>query len=109
MQHGYRTLMTRGMKGCYVYFTDGPLERYFRGRLGRSSISSKQLEKILRAAVYQPGRSALRPGAGVIAAASCSKVKGLISVRAAPRAGVSSSDTSPIAKITFSPGKRDLA
>jgi len=50
IKNTYRTLMTRGMKGCYVYFTDGPLERYFRSRLGRSSISSKRVEKILRAA-----------------------------------------------------------
>jgi hypothetical protein len=50
IKNTYRTLMTRGMKGCYVYFTDGPLERYFRSRLGLSSISSKEVEKILRAA-----------------------------------------------------------
>lgn len=29
----YRTLMTRGMKGCYVYFTDKETEQYFRGRI----------------------------------------------------------------------------
>jgi uncharacterized protein len=50
IKNTYRTLMTRGMKGCYVHFTDGPLERYFRSRLGRSSIPSKGVEKILRGA-----------------------------------------------------------
>jgi len=50
IKNTYRTLMTRGMKGCYVYFTDGPLERYFRSRLGRSSISPKGVEKILSVA-----------------------------------------------------------
>jgi len=31
----YRTLLTRGMKGCYVYFTDKDIERYFRERMER--------------------------------------------------------------------------
>jgi len=25
----YRTLLTRGMKGCYVYFVDKPTEEFF--------------------------------------------------------------------------------
>jgi hypothetical protein len=29
----YRTLLTRGMKGCYVYFTDKHTEEYFRERM----------------------------------------------------------------------------
>ena len=29
----YRTLLTRGMKGCYVYFTDKETEGYFRERM----------------------------------------------------------------------------
>jgi uncharacterized protein len=29
----YRTLLTRGMKGCYVYFTDKVTEYYFRNRM----------------------------------------------------------------------------
>jgi DUF2075 family protein len=33
IKNTYRTLMTRGMKGCYVYFTDRTTEQYFRGRL----------------------------------------------------------------------------
>lgn len=33
IKNTYRTLMTRGMKGCYVYFTDKPTERFFRSRL----------------------------------------------------------------------------
>jgi len=31
----YRTLLTRGMKGCYVYFTDKETEEYFRGKMER--------------------------------------------------------------------------
>lgn len=33
IKNTYRTLMTRGMKGCYVYFEDKNLEEYFRERL----------------------------------------------------------------------------
>ena len=33
IKNTYRTLMTRGMKGCYVYFTDKETEQYFKDRL----------------------------------------------------------------------------
>ena len=33
VKNTYRTLMTRGMKGCYVYCTDAPLTAYLRSRL----------------------------------------------------------------------------
>ena len=33
IKNTYRTLMTRGMKGCYVYFTDKEMEKYFRAAL----------------------------------------------------------------------------
>jgi uncharacterized protein len=36
IKNTYRTLMTRGMKGCYVYFTDKAAEQLFRSRLTRS-------------------------------------------------------------------------
>jgi DUF2075 family protein len=29
----YRVLLTRGMKGCYVYFMDKDTERFFRSRM----------------------------------------------------------------------------
>ncbi len=29
----YRILMTRGMKGCYVYFVDKEVEKYFKNRI----------------------------------------------------------------------------
>jgi len=31
----YKTLMTRGMKGCYVYFVDKKVEQYFRNRMSK--------------------------------------------------------------------------
>ena len=33
VKNTYRTLLTRGMKGCYVYCTDKPLADYLRSRL----------------------------------------------------------------------------
>jgi DUF2075 family protein len=33
VKNTYRTLMTRGMKGCYVYCTDAPLAEFLRSRL----------------------------------------------------------------------------
>lgn len=33
IKNTYRTLMTRGIKGCYVYFVDKETEEYFRGKL----------------------------------------------------------------------------
>lgn len=35
IKNTYRTLMTRGMKGCYVYCCDAALAEYLRGRLGQ--------------------------------------------------------------------------
>lgn len=33
IRNTYRTLMSRGMKGCYVYFTDPDVAQYFRERI----------------------------------------------------------------------------
>jgi uncharacterized protein len=33
IKNTYRTLFTRGLKGCYVYFTDKETEEYFRNRI----------------------------------------------------------------------------
>jgi DUF2075 family protein len=45
IRNTYRTLMTRGMKGCYVYFTDKAAERFFRSRL-KPSIGAVPLSKV---------------------------------------------------------------
>ena len=36
IRNTYRTLMTRGMKGCYVYFTDKATAEYFKDRLAHA-------------------------------------------------------------------------
>lgn len=37
IKNTYRTLMTRGQKGCYVYFVDQETRNYFESRLGASA------------------------------------------------------------------------
>lgn len=45
VKNTYRTLMTRGMKGCYVYCTDAPLAAYLRSRLLSTSTTVDVLEE----------------------------------------------------------------
>ena len=33
IKNTYKTLMTRGMKGCYIYCTDKEIEEYFKNAL----------------------------------------------------------------------------
>ena len=39
IRNTYRTLMTRGMKGCYIYCTDSEVAMYFQKRLTRMVLS----------------------------------------------------------------------
>ncbi len=41
IKNTYRTLMTRGMKGCYVYFVDKETEKYFKDRIDLSTPTEK--------------------------------------------------------------------
>lgn len=43
IKNTYRTLMTRGMKGCYVYCTDPGLQKYLHRRL---SVYTEAIEKL---------------------------------------------------------------
>ncbi|MDD4921742.1 MAG: DUF2075 domain-containing protein [Bacteroidales bacterium] len=43
IKNTYRTLMTRGMKGCYVYFCNIELEKYFREKVIVSDEAKMQL------------------------------------------------------------------
>lgn len=45
IKNTYRTLMTRGIKGCYVYCTDRALARYLRSRLRKTSESAGAIAK----------------------------------------------------------------
>jgi len=38
----YKTLMTRGIKGCYVYFVDKNTEKYFKSRMNINSSAKKE-------------------------------------------------------------------
>ena len=44
IKNTYRTLMTRGMKGCYVYCTDAALAQYFKKLLKQKVIKGKVYE-----------------------------------------------------------------
>lgn len=37
IKNTYRTLMTRGMKGCYIYCTDSETNEWFKGLMGRAT------------------------------------------------------------------------
>ncbi len=43
IRNTYKTLMTRGMKGCYVYFCDIETSVYFKSRLAPENSASKRL------------------------------------------------------------------
>lgn len=44
IKNTYRTLMTRGLKGCYVYCTDAELAAFLRGRIAGQSESDPQAD-----------------------------------------------------------------
>lgn len=44
IKNTYRTLMTRGMKGCYVYATDPQVAAYFAARLQRQAAVEQTVE-----------------------------------------------------------------
>lgn len=45
VKNTYRTLMTRGMKGCYVYCCDPELQKYFKQRI---AFTSNEYENVTR-------------------------------------------------------------
>lgn len=53
IKNTYRTLMTRGMKGCYVYFCDKDLEEYFKNRIAIAkeipAVSETKILKLITA------------------------------------------------------------
>ncbi len=56
VKNTYRTLLTRGMKGCYVYCTDKPLAAYLRSRLHLASetVAPEVPQAISRAVTSAP-------------------------------------------------------
>lgn len=41
IKNTYRTLMTRGQKGCYVYFVDDETQKYFESRIVKERVTEK--------------------------------------------------------------------
>jgi uncharacterized protein len=57
IKNTYRTLMTRGMKGCYVYFIDAETAEFFRSRLrGRGVIETVKTVLPLQVQEQLPSR-----------------------------------------------------
>ena len=59
IKNTYRTLMTRGMKGCYVYCTDKETTEYFRARL--QGVRAPVVDQPLPAAAIVPEPVDIRP------------------------------------------------
>lgn len=47
IRNTYRTLMTRGQKGCYVYCTDSELASYLKARLSKVYSQQKEVTELL--------------------------------------------------------------
>ena len=47
IRNTYRTLMTRGQKGCYVYCTDQELTNYLKSRLTKVEAQRKEVVELL--------------------------------------------------------------
>jgi len=45
IKNTYRTLMTRGQKGCYVYFVDEEARQYFKSRVDTVPVEEQQLPR----------------------------------------------------------------
>jgi DUF2075 family protein/SOS-response transcriptional repressor LexA len=61
VKNTYRTLMTRGMKGCYVYCTDKPLAAYLRSRLTTGQHAAKSAASSAAPAGATPKPAAAAP------------------------------------------------
>ena len=59
VKNTYRTLMTRGMKGCYVYFEDKALAEHFRSLLVKNY--AEALEEVELSIAAEEEQSALLP------------------------------------------------
>ncbi|MGE0797462.1 MAG: DNA/RNA helicase domain-containing protein [Lautropia sp.] len=65
VKNTYRTLMTRGMKGCFVYCTDTALADYLRSRL-RPASESERVSVLGAVRTVSPGWEETRRQANVI-------------------------------------------
>ena len=63
IKNTYRVLMTRGMKGCYVYCTDAELRDYLKRRLNVQTADQQTIEPdLLLAAEDRPKYKTKRDG-----------------------------------------------
>ena len=60
VKNTYRVLLSRGMKGCYVYFQDKETERFFRSRMGVQPPVAANLVPFRPKVLSDPGKEAYR-------------------------------------------------
>jgi len=61
VKNTYRTLMTRGMKGCYVYCTDAALAAHLRSRLRAKAIDKREEHVVSKKAATPADRAVVLP------------------------------------------------
>jgi DUF2075 family protein len=79
IKNTYRTLMSRGMKGCYVHCTDAGLAAYLRSRL-----SNRRVEAGLTASMVSPENAAGTATTNVVPLRRVSAAERAAGVHAAP-------------------------
>ena len=61
IKNTYRTLMTRGMKGCYVYCCDRELADYLRSRINTKEMQPAPMTEVLISPLSTMSSSVVRP------------------------------------------------
>jgi uncharacterized protein len=59
IKNTYRTLMTRGQKGCYVYFVDKETERFFRSRIEAIALENGVITNVVPLSIRKQVSSSL--------------------------------------------------
>jgi hypothetical protein len=59
IKNTYRTLMTRGQKGCYVYFVDKETERFFRTRIEATASENDVVTNVVPLSIRKQVSSSL--------------------------------------------------
>ena len=59
IKNTYRTLMTRGQKGCYVYFDDKETERFFKNRIEAAALENDVVTNVVPLSIRKQVSSSL--------------------------------------------------
>jgi hypothetical protein len=61
IKNTYRTLMTRGQKGCYVYFVDKETEKFVRSRIDATALKTEVITTVVPLSVGEGAASSSLP------------------------------------------------